>query len=124
VRLKAFSRGQQDVEYLTLLADVFKVPHFLLADWLSSFLNLEGKVQKTSAGDAGTPIFRGGDVEDLWGMRCCLGKMLSERGPVYRRSLVRWEKKTWDEKKLLSLGYTSVAPAVQNYRPVCDSFRP
>lgn len=124
VRLKAFSRGQQDVEYLTLFADVFKVPHFLLADWLSSFLNLEGKVQKTSAGDAGTPIFRGGDVEDLWGMRCRLGKMLSERGPVYRRSLVRWEKKTWDEKKLLPLGYTSVAPAVQSYRPVCDRFRP
>ena len=124
VRLKAFSRGQQDIEYLTLLGDVLKMPRIVIGDWLKGTLGLEEKVQKTSSGDAGTAVFRGTDVVDLWNLRCRIGKALSDQGPAYRRALVHWERKTWDEKKLPHLGYASVAPSIPPYRPVCERFKP
>jgi len=54
VRLKAFTRGQQDTEYLTLFCDVFGIPKYAAADWLRRSISLDSDVSKSYENDAGT----------------------------------------------------------------------
>ncbi len=79
VRLKAFTRGQQDAEYLTLLCDVCQIPRFTVAKWLKTFIPSEGRIRRSFADDAGTVVYEKGDVGDLWQMRYRVGKMLSDK---------------------------------------------
>ena len=124
VRLKAFRRGQQDVEYLQLLCDVLKVPCYAVADWLKSQINLKEQYYKTSRQDAGTAVY--GDISpmQLWNLRYRIGKFLSAKAPPYRRSLVDWKQPAWDPASLPDVGYVKTAPRVDSRRPVCDRFRP
>jgi len=124
VRLKAFTRGQQDVEYLTLLCDVFKVSKYAAAGWLNTLVDLKGNVHQSYHGDAGTVRFNKASAADLWTSRYRIGKMLSEKGPKYKRSFVDWETPRWNIKKLPDIGYVQVAPEVESYKPDCDTFKP
>ena len=124
IRLKAFTRGQQFVEYLTLLCDTFKMPRYAVANWLGGMIDVEGAVSKAYIGDAGTLEYNKVDPIKLWEIRYRVGKMLSDKAPAYRRSLVDWESPKWDANKLPEIGYVRVSPKVRRYMPDCDSFRP
>ncbi|MFP4306646.1 MAG: hypothetical protein ACLFQQ_05460, partial [Desulfococcaceae bacterium] len=77
VRLKAFRRGQQDVEYLAALTAALGKDRTQMADWLRRNLNLEGRVEKTHEADAGTATFDGIRPVDLWRLRGRIGAYLS-----------------------------------------------
>jgi len=124
VRLKAFTRGQQDVEYLTLLCDSYQMPRYAVAGWLNKMVNISGKVYRSFGADAGTIRFDKVDSMVLWKIRYCIGKMVSDKAPAYKRALVDWETPLWDPKKLPDIGYVPVAPKVQSYMPDCISFSP
>ncbi len=124
VRLKAFTRGQQDTEYLTLFCYVFGIPRYAAADWLRHNVSLDADVSKAYENDAGTLTFAGADVTALWKLRYRLGKMLSDKAPAYKRSLVNREIPHREIKKLPDIGYVPVSPAVGRYKPDCDTFRP
>ena len=72
IRLKAYRRGQQDVEYLTLLAQVKGEPRWAIGRSVRQALRLE------------TPL----RPQDFWGLRVRVGKVLSEAGPAPKRRLV------------------------------------
>ncbi len=79
VRLKAFRRGQQDVEYLTALTAALGRDRVEVADWLRRNLNLDASVRKTHAADAGTAVFGAAGPADLWRLRARIGSFLSDR---------------------------------------------
>jgi hypothetical protein len=79
VRLKAFRRGQQDVEYLTALTAALGRDRAQVADWLRRNLNLDAAVRKTHAADAGTVVFGAVGPADLWRLRARIGAFLSAR---------------------------------------------
>ncbi len=123
VRLKAFTRGQQDVEYLTLLCDVYRIPRFAVAKWLENVIGLEGRVSKNSESDAGTLTYDRGSPMELWKLRYSVGKLLSDMAPEYKRDMTRQETSR-DIKNLPDIGYVPVSPEVEPYKPDCDSFKP
>ncbi|QTA93882.1 glycoside hydrolase domain-containing protein [Desulfonema magnum] len=123
VRLKAFTRGQQDAEYLTLLCDVYGIPRFAVVKWLKNIIRLEGRVSKTSDSDAGTLTYDSGSPAELWKLRYSVGKMLSDRGPEYKRNMAK-QKTSRYIKKWPDVGYVPVSPKVEPYKPDCDSFKP
>jgi hypothetical protein len=124
VRLKAFTRGQQDVEYLELLSFTLKAPRSAVADWLKENLPLAESYYKTDTEDAGTSEYKDVTALDVWRLRQRVGAFLSAKAPPYRRSLVEWKNPRWSEDILPEVGYASPAPAVESYKPVCDAFRP
>jgi hypothetical protein len=124
VRLKAFTRGQQDVEYLQLLGDVLKVLRFEIARWLKEQINLKENYYKANPTDAGTVDFSDVTSIDLWKLRYRIGEFLSKKPPPYRRALVEWKQPKWNLETLPDIGYVVPAPQVESYRPDCDSFRP
>ncbi len=123
VRLKAFTRGQQDVEYLEILCNVLKVPKYVVVKWLKEQINLEEKYYKTDSTDAGTAEFKDVTPIDLWKLRYRIGEFLSKKAPPYRRALVEWEQPKWNPETLPDIGYVRVAPQIESYKPDCDSFR-
>jgi len=123
VRLKAFTRGQQDVEYLTLFCDVYKTPRFAVAKWLGKIIDLKGNIRKSSVGDAGTATYDKGDVVELWKLRYRIGRMLSERGPEYKQALINRDTPQWETKSLPDIGYVPMSPEVEAYKPDCDNFK-
>jgi hypothetical protein len=117
VRLKAFRRGQQDVEYLTLLGDVYDQPHFALAGGANQIVNLGGRVQKTWSEDAGTLRFDRADATGLWTLRCRAGGMLSAKRPAYKRVVRELPSPPRDMMVLPDIGYVRVAPKVPSSKP-------
>ena len=124
VRLKAFTRGQQDVEYLMLFSNVFQKPHYAVAEWLNTIVNLEGIVYKSCSADAGAVKFDTITPMDLWRIRCRLGEILSQEAPKYKRSIVDRGIPLRNMKKLSDIGYVIPSPEVQRYLPDCDTFSP
>jgi hypothetical protein len=91
VRLKAYRRGQQDVEYLTLLAQLRREPRWALGSRIREALRLTARRQGTGfAGgeDAGVIHFARLRPEDVWALRVRLGRVLSDAHPEPRRQLV------------------------------------
>ncbi|MDR3639346.1 MAG: DUF4091 domain-containing protein [Isosphaeraceae bacterium] len=90
IRLKSFRRGQQDVEYLTLLAQVQQAPRWAVADGVRSALRLVGERSGTGAAgeDAGVIRFDALRPEDLWALRIRVGQALSKARPRPQRRLV------------------------------------
>jgi hypothetical protein len=123
VRLKAFRRGQQDVEYLTLLSHYGWSGHSVAA-WLGEQISLQDSYYRGDTHESLTVGCGGISPMDLWKIRYRIGEFLSEKSPPYRRALVKREQPKWDPKRLPDIGYVSVAPRVDSYRPDCDSFRP
>jgi hypothetical protein len=124
VRLKAFTRGQQDVEYLTLLCDVYQKPRYAVASWLDEVINFRSRTLRSSETDAGMVKFDKIDATKLWEIRYRVGKMISDKSPRYKRALVNWETPQRDITKLPEIGYVPVAPHVDCYKPDCDNSRP
>lgn len=87
VRVKAFRRGQQDVEYLTLLGEVSGKPLFAVAGMVRKRIDLSGKVNKSSEADAGTVKFDKANALALWRLRIAAGAAISAKHPPYRRCI-------------------------------------
>lgn len=82
VRLKAYLRGQQDVEYYTLLMQTLQQPRWLVGQELRRLLNLSAQVKGTgvtNAEDAGRVEFTQLRPQDLWRVRVRIGNELSRR---------------------------------------------
>lgn len=124
VRLKAFTQGQQLVEYLTLLSASFDLPRDVVAAWLKNRLRLNPEISKSSESDAGTARFNDVTPLDIWKLRIVLGEMLDRAAPTYRRSWVDWKTPAWDPEHLPGIGYVSPAPEVKSAKPDCDDFNP
>jgi hypothetical protein len=80
IRLKAYRRGQQDVEYLTLWAGRKGLPRWAVARRVREALPLSGSRQATEtggAGDAGRIDYALLRPRDLWVLRQGVGEALS-----------------------------------------------
>jgi len=84
VRLKAYRRGQQDVEYLTLLAGVNNQPRWEVGMRVRETLKLAPVRQGTGftgGEDAGILTYKQLLPQDAWALRVRLGEELSQRKP-------------------------------------------
>ena len=120
VRLKAFRRGQQDVEYLTLLGDVYKQPLRAVAGGLRKMIDVSGTDRKNSEADAGTIRFDKASPAALWRMRTSVGAMVSAKSPPYRRCVRRLPSPPRDMSRLPDIGYVRTAPKLPASRPEMD----
>src|SRR5581483_5193863 len=90
VRLKAYRRGQQDVEYLTLWRLLRGEPQWAAGRSVREALRLAGERAGTGAGgeDAGRMEYRGLRPQDVWALRARVGQALSDAKPEAKRKLV------------------------------------
>jgi hypothetical protein len=91
VRLKAYRRGQQDVEYLVLWSHLHDEPRWAVGQQVRAALRLAGARQSTGfAGgeDAGRIDYGRLRPSDLWSLRVALGQALSDARPIARSKLV------------------------------------
>ncbi len=117
IRLKAFRRGQQDVEYLTLLGDAYGQPHFAVAAGAQQIVELGGKVLKRSAEDAGEIRFDRSDPVGLWTLRQRVAQMVSAKAPAYKRVVREMPSPPRDMTVLPDIGYVRIAPEVPSSKP-------
>lgn len=94
LRLKAFRRGQQDVEYLTLYSQLKGVPRWQIGQEVREWLGLSGQRRASgvpAAEDAG--VIHYGDLkpEALWSLRHTIGEALSAAHPPPKRRLVEFD---------------------------------
>ena len=78
LRLKAFRRSQQDVEYLALLANKMGWDRAQTAAALAALLPLEARTQQSSADDAGRMVFDGLNSELFARLRASVAAMLAK----------------------------------------------
>jgi hypothetical protein len=100
VRLKAYRRGQQDVEYLTLLAQVLRRPRWAVAERVREALHVAGKHTASGAADAGHVRYDRLRPQDVWRLRVQVGSALSEAHPKPRRRLVELRTPPRDPSRL------------------------
>lgn len=122
VRLKAFLRGEQDVEYLALLSACHGAPRYAVAAGLRQAIDLSSKVHKTSETDAGTIQFQGASPTALWELRTRVAAMVDAKKPAYQKTLRDWSAPASDLTRLPEIGYVPTAPTVESYKPAGDSF--
>ncbi len=87
VRLKAYRRGQQDVEYLTILAAVTGQPRWALGELVRREAGLQAVASQNDSSDAGRLDFAVADAVALWRLRMRVGATLDRLGPPAER---RW----------------------------------
>jgi len=92
LRLKAFLRGEQDVEYLTLWMQATGQPRWAAGDAVREALHLAGERRGTGAGgeDAGVIHYAQLRPVDLWNLRVRIGRDLSARRPAAAKRLVEF----------------------------------
>ena len=78
IRLKAYRRGQQDVEYLTALCNATGRPRWDVAQALRKRLTLEARSTFRYAEDAGTQDYPDFSSDEWERMRREIGAFLSE----------------------------------------------
>jgi hypothetical protein len=102
IRLKAYRRGQQDVEYLTLWSELKGEPRWAIGQRVREALHLAGESKGTGfAGeDAGVIHFAQLRPQDVWELRMRLGAALSQAHPEARRKLVDLRTPPRDVTKL------------------------
>jgi hypothetical protein len=91
IRLKAYRRGQQDVEYLVLLSEALGEPRWALGEAVRAALNLAGKHRGTGftgGEDAGTVYYADLKPQDAWALRVRVAEELSKRKPKPSRWVV------------------------------------
>jgi hypothetical protein len=112
IRLKAYRRGQQDVEYLTLLTQVLRQPRWAVAQRVREELHVAGTRAGTGAGgeDAGVIRYARLLPQDVWRLRVRVGSALSEAHPEPRRKLVELRTPPRDLARLAP-GYVSAGEA-------------
>ncbi len=79
IRLKAFRRGQQDVEYLVLLVTAEKRSQQQIGEITLRRLLLDGEFLQAQENDAGHIDYQGLDPLTLWQLRTSAGSFLSEK---------------------------------------------
>jgi hypothetical protein len=100
IRLKAYRRGQQDVEYLTMLGQLLGEPRWAIGERVFEALKLVGE-RKTSGGeDAGRVDYSGLRPQDAWALRIKVGEDLSARHPAPKRRLVELRTPRRDPSRL------------------------
>jgi hypothetical protein len=107
IRLKAYRRGQQDVEYLTMLAQVEHEPRWAIGRRVRESLHLAAERKGTAIPaneDAGLIDFAGLKPQDLWALRIRVGEALSKERPAAKRRLVDLRTPSRDLSRL-SPGY-------------------
>jgi hypothetical protein len=122
VRLKSFSRGQQDIEYLTWYQEVYGVEHFALANALNEAITLKATIHKTNETDAGKIKFAKAKPVDLWQFRVALGEAISKKKPAFKEALIEWDMPKIDLENLPDIGHTHMSPKVKPHGPIIDSF--
>jgi hypothetical protein len=103
VRLKAFRRGQQDVEYLTLLSLTTGEPRWAVGRRVRETLGLAGErgASGFSGGeDAGVVRYGRLRPQDAWSLRVRLGQALSDLHPAPKSKLVDFRTPPRDPSKL------------------------
>lgn len=123
IRLMSFTRGQQDIEYLTWYKEAYGVDHFALAHTLNEAVSLKATIHKTSETDAGKIRFAQADPQALWQFRVALGQAISKKKPAFKQALVDWTVPQSDMRNLPDIGHTAVAPDVKPHGPSMDSFK-
>jgi Domain of unknown function (DUF4091) len=91
IRLKAYRRGQQDVEYLTLWSQLRNEPRWAVGQQVRASLKLAGTRQGTgfTAGeDAGRIDYDRLRPRDVWALRVAIGEALSQAHPAPKNKLV------------------------------------
>jgi len=90
IRLKAFRRGQQDAEYLTILREVLSEPRWAVGEMVRQALNLQAVWEGTGfAGeDAGRGGYRALRPQDLWQARGRIAERIALAKPEPKRRLV------------------------------------
>ncbi len=103
IRLKAYRRGQQDVEYLTLWSLLHKEPRWAVGRQVRAALKLAGTHQATGldvAEDAGRIDYARFRPQDLWALRTRIGEALSLAHPAPSRKLVDFRTPRRDPEHL------------------------
>ncbi|MEO6809939.1 MAG: DNRLRE domain-containing protein, partial [Isosphaeraceae bacterium] len=109
IRLKAYRRGQQDVEYLTLLATLKNEPRWAIGGQVRGALRLAAERQATGftgGEDAGRLHYDRLLPQDLWSLRMRVGQALSKAHPSPKRQLVELRTPRRDLSRLTP-GYVS-----------------
>lgn len=91
IRLKAYRRGQQDVEYLVLLAELLKEPRWAVGQSVRQWLGLEGQRRGTGVAqgeDAGMMEYASLLPETVWSLRVRVGRALSAMHPPTKRKRI------------------------------------
>ncbi len=91
IRLKAYRRGQQDVEYLTLWSQLHSQPRWAVKDQVRAALNLAGTRQASGfsgADDAGMIGYARLRPQHLSALRLAIAQDLSSTHPAPKNKLV------------------------------------
>jgi hypothetical protein len=127
VRLKAYRRGEQDVEYLTLFAQVTGQPRWAVAANVREALHLAGERKGTGAPgeDAGVVSFARLKPQDLWALRVQVGQALSDAAPPAKRRLIDLRTPPRDPEHLppsyVSAGEVPAGPERPAETPMVDT---
>lgn len=93
LRLKAFRRGQQDVEYLTLYSQLKQAPRWQIGQEVRQWLGLAGERRPSdvaAAEDAGVIHYADLRPQDLWALRRLVGEQVSAEHPPAKRRLIEF----------------------------------
>ncbi|MGE5610549.1 MAG: hypothetical protein ACM359_14960 [Bacillota bacterium] len=104
IRLKAFRRGQQDVEYLTILAAATQQPRFAIAQSVRQWLNLSATVEQKSDDDAGLVRYDRLDPAAFHALRLRIGETLDALHPSAQRRYIDFRTPIRDVGKLPRIG--------------------
>jgi hypothetical protein len=103
IRLKAYRRGQQDIEYLTLWAQQTGEPRWAIGQQVRKTLHLAPVRSGTGfTGDEDAGVIRFGQLlpENLWSLRMRIGEALDRLHPEPRRKLIDFHTPPRDLKNL------------------------
>jgi hypothetical protein len=106
IRLKAYRRGQQDVEYLTWLGRVTKEPRWAIAQRVREALKLSAERQSVGGDDAGRVNYARLKPQDLWALRVRVAKAISDAHPAPESRLVEFRPPRRDLSRVVP-GYVS-----------------
>jgi hypothetical protein len=112
IRLKAYRRGQQDVEYLTLWSQVIDEPRWAVGQRVRSDLKLAAKRRGTGVTegeDAGRLDYDRLHSSDAWKLRTAIGEALSRARPKPKTKLVEFRTPTRNLNRTTN-GRTLTAP--------------
>lgn len=116
IRLKAYRRGQQLVEYLVMLEQSKRYTHWQLNQLLLKHLSMAGQLKKTSEEDAGTVNYPAVTSDLVWQLRQQLGMELDKLHPPARRQWVDLSTPARNPKALPDMGYIRAAKNNDNAR--------
>jgi len=115
IRLKAYCRGEQVIEYLTLLAQVMGEPRWAIGESVRKALRLVARIGGTGfVGDEDAGVVSSASLmpQDVWKLRVRVGEVLSKARPGPKRRLVDFRTPRRDPSKGAP-GYVSVGEVPQ-----------